>query len=86
MVLVDAGGAYGGYMADITRTWPIDGTFTSAQRDLYQVVLDTQRHCIALCRQNADTSLDKLHEIATTGLSDGLQRLGFDVSGQVRWP
>ena len=37
MVLVDAGGLYEGYVADITRTWPVSRKFTEPQRDLYQV-------------------------------------------------
>lgn len=37
MVLVDAGGLYEGYIADITRTWPVSKKFTEPQRDLYQV-------------------------------------------------
>ncbi|KPI40112.1 Intermediate cleaving peptidase 55 [Cyphellophora attinorum] len=40
LVLVDGGGKYGGYIADITRTWPVSGKFSDAQRDLYQAVLN----------------------------------------------
>ncbi|KAK0083869.1 hypothetical protein PV325_008092 [Microctonus aethiopoides] len=43
MVLMDAGCEYRGYSSDITRTWPINGTFTSQQRILYEVVLDVQK-------------------------------------------
>ena len=38
LVLVDAGGLYEGYVADITRTWPVSNRFSEAQRDLYQVL------------------------------------------------
>ncbi|KAM0803744.1 putative metallopeptidase family M24 [Usnea florida] len=81
MVLVDAGGEYGGYITDITRTWPISGAFTPAQRDLYNAVLTTQRQCISLCRANANVSLDELHNITEKALKDQLQQLGFDMSG-----
>ncbi|KAL9135589.1 MAG: hypothetical protein Q9175_003221 [Cornicularia normoerica] len=81
MVLVDAGGEYGGYITDITRTWPISGTFTAAQKDLYNAVLRTQRQCISLCRANANVSLDGLHNVAETALKDQLTQLGFDMSG-----
>ncbi|CAF9922164.1 hypothetical protein IMSHALPRED_005600 [Imshaugia aleurites] len=81
MVLVDAGGELGGYITDITRTWPISGTFTPAQKDLYNAVLTTQRHCISLCRANANVSLDELHMTAETNLKDHLKQLGFDMSG-----
>ncbi|KAL0261456.1 aminopeptidase [Diplodia seriata] len=81
MVLVDAGGEYGGYITDITRTWPINGRFTAAQKDLYEVVLKVQRSCVSLCREDARLSLDKLHNIACESLRDGLKHLGFNMSG-----
>ena len=39
LVLVDAGCEYDHYTADITRTWPANGTFSPAQRDVYELVL-----------------------------------------------
>ena len=81
MVLVDAGGEYGGYITDITRSWPINGEFTDAQRDMYSMILKVQKTCISLCREDANTSLDKLHSICEHGLRDGLKSLGFDLSG-----
>lgn len=74
---------YGGYITDITRTWPVSGTFTPAQKDLYNAVLTTQRQCISLCRANANVSLDELHDIAETELRDHLKQLGFDMSRNV---
>ena len=82
MVMVDAGGELGNYITDITRVWPVSGAFTSAQKDLYNAVLATQRHCISLCRANASTSLDGLHETAEGHLRDQLKLLGFDMSGR----
>lgn len=81
MVLVDAGGEYGGYITDITRTWPVNGKFTPAQKDLYEMILKVQRSSVALCRASAGLSLDKIHAITEAGLKDGLKALGFDVSG-----
>lgn len=81
LVLVDAGGEYGGYITDITRTWPVNGKFSDAQRDLYEMILKVQRSCVSMCREDADMSLDKLHRIAENGLRDGLKALGFDVTG-----
>jgi intermediate cleaving peptidase 55 len=80
LVLVDAGASYGGYVTDITRTWPVSGTFSPAQKDLYNLLLSVQRSCIALCRTSASVSLDKLHTIASNSLSAGLADLGFDMS------
>lgn len=81
MVLVDGGGKYGGYIADVTRTWPVNGKFTDPQRDLYQALLNVQRSLIAMCRQSANVSLDKLHKIAEDQLQDQLAQIGFDMSG-----
>ncbi|KAI5838974.1 peptidase M24, structural domain-containing protein [Morchella snyderi] len=82
LVLVDAGGQYGGYVTDITRTWPTSGTFTAAQRDLYSVVLAAQKQCVSLCRENASLSLDAIHSVAETELKSGLKQIGFDVGGR----
>ncbi|KAK4549508.1 hypothetical protein LTR36_006505 [Oleoguttula mirabilis] len=81
MVLVDAGGEYGGYITDITRTWPVNGTFTAAQRDMYETILKVQKTCVSLCREDADMSLDKLHRVAESSLRTGLKDIGFDMSG-----
>ncbi|KEF51747.1 xaa-Pro aminopeptidase [Exophiala aquamarina CBS 119918] len=82
MVLVDGGGKYGGYIADITRTWPVGGKFSDAQRDLYQAVLSVQRTLISLCRASANMSLDKLHSIAEEQMRDDLRQIGFDLSAK----
>ena len=78
VVLVDAGGEYGGYITDITRTWPVSGKFTDAQRDMYRMILNVQKSCVSLCREDADMSLDKLHRAAESSLRNGLKDLGFD--------
>ena len=47
LVLVDSGADYRHYCADVTRTWPVSGKFTPAQRQVYQAVLDAQTQSIA---------------------------------------
>ena len=42
LVVIDAAAEYEGYAADITRTFPISGTFTPEQRKMYQIVRDAQ--------------------------------------------
>jgi Xaa-Pro aminopeptidase len=42
LVVIDAAGEYEGYAADVTRTFPVSGTFTKDQRVLYQLVRDAQ--------------------------------------------
>ncbi|OJD28084.1 hypothetical protein ACJ73_00511 [Blastomyces percursus] len=81
MVLVDGGGEYGGYISDITRTWPVNGNFSGPQKELYNAILSVQRTCVSLCRESAGLSLDMLHAIAEKGLREQLKTLGFDVSG-----
>ena len=81
LVLVDAGGEYGGYITDITRTFPTTTKFTKAQTDLYSAILGVQRTCVALCRASAHLSLDKLHEIAERALKVSLADIGLDMSG-----
>lgn len=80
VVLVDAGGEYGGYITDITRTWPVKGKFSAAQKHLYNMILDVQKSCISLCREDGDVTLDKLHRVAENGLKNGLKDLGFDTN------
>ena len=79
-VLVDAGGEYGTYITDISRTWPVSGRFSAAQRELYEAVLKVQRDSVALCRADARLSLEDIHGATARGLVDQLKAIGFDVS------
>lgn len=83
LVTVDAGGEYGSYITDITRVWPVGRTFSTPQRDLYDMVLNVQKTCVALCREDADMTLDKLHRVAENELRRGLGWLGFDAASNV---
>lgn len=47
LVLIDAGCEVEGYAADITRTFPVSGRFTPAQKDVYEIVLAAQATAIA---------------------------------------
>ena len=75
LLLIDAGCEWNGYAADITRTFPVSGKFTSEQRDIYQIVLDAQKECIALIRPGV-AMLD-LHNHACRSMTQGLMRLGI---------
>ncbi|KAK1759626.1 peptidase M24, structural domain-containing protein [Echria macrotheca] len=77
-VLVDAGGEYGFYVSDISRTWPVSGKFSGPQRDLYEAVLRVQRACVRLCSESQNLSLDAIHRAAETGLREELRSLGFN--------
>ncbi|MCY4418718.1 MAG: aminopeptidase P N-terminal domain-containing protein [Cytophagales bacterium] len=50
LILMDVGASYGGYSADITRTFPLGGKFSPAQRLIYEVVLKAQEEAIRICR------------------------------------
>src|SRR5262249_42178557 len=62
LVIVDIGAQYGGYSADVTRTFPASGKFTPRQREIYQIVLDAQKAAIAKVRPGARIS--DLHQAA----------------------
>jgi Xaa-Pro aminopeptidase len=53
LILCDVGAAVGGYAADITRTFPVDGRFTSEQRQVYDTVLEAQESALATLRAGA---------------------------------
>lgn len=82
MVLIDAAGKKGGYISDITRTWPVKGKFSAAQKDLYQAVLNAQKSLVSMCRGDINVSLDKLHSIAENLLTEQLKQIGFDMSNK----
>lgn len=74
LVLVDAGCEYNGYASDVTRTWPIQGTFTKQQRMVYDLVLKCQLECIKMASYAFEKpiSLDDIHHHAVSILSKGL--------------
>ncbi|PHH54953.1 Intermediate cleaving peptidase 55 [Ceratocystis fimbriata CBS 114723] len=82
LVLVDAGGEYGTYITDITRTWPNAGMFTKPEYQLYEAVLRVQERCISLCRESASLSLDEIHDVAVESLREELSTLGFNASAE----
>ncbi len=73
--LVDAGGEYRWYTADVTRTFPVSGSFTKPQRALYEVVLETQKAIVDAVRPGA--TIDGLHGLALKRLAEGMIGLGL---------
>ena len=53
VVVMDVGGEYGGYAADITRTIPANGKFTPRQREIYDIVLGAQNAALAAVKPGA---------------------------------
>ncbi len=82
MVLLDGGGERpSGYTVDITRTWPVSGTFTPRQRSAYEAVLASQHAAIARC--TVGTRYREVHDEASRVLAlwlrdEGLLRCGPD--------
>ncbi len=70
LVLIDAGCELDGYAADITRTFPVNGRFSPAQRDCYEIVLAAQEAAIAAVRPGA--SFMAYHEAAVRVLAQGM--------------
>jgi Xaa-Pro aminopeptidase len=56
VVLMDVGGQYSGYTADITRTVPANGHFTARQREIYEIVLGAQNAVLAAMKPGATLS------------------------------
>ena len=75
LVLVDAGCEFEGYASDITRTFPVSGKFSRAQKSLYDVVLTAQRAALDWVRPGI--SFDDVHAAARDVLIDGLLDLGL---------
>ncbi len=73
--LVDAGGEYGNYTADVTRTFPVSGSFTPAQRQLYELVLAAQLDAIEAVKPGA--TVDGIHDVSVRRLTEGMIRLGL---------
>lgn len=80
LLLIDAGAELDHYASDITRTFPVNGRFNEAQRQLYDVVLEAQYAAIKAVRPGAHWN--KSHEVAVKVLTEGLVRLGI-LKGQV---
>ena len=49
---------------------------------MYTMLLETQKNVVAMCKESAGLSLDRLHRITDNMLREGLRDLGFDVSGR----
>ena len=80
VVVIDVGGEYGGYAADITRTLPANGKFTPRQREIYDIVLGAQNAALAAVKPGAVLygGKDSLQQIVT----DYINTHGHDKEGR----
>ncbi len=75
LVLVDAAAAFGYYKADITRTFPADGTFTEAQRAIHDLVGEASHEVIAAMRPGVPHR--ELQNLTRQVLGRGMKALGY---------
>ncbi len=75
LLLIDAAASFGGYAADVTRTFPVNGKFTPEQREVYQIVRDAQ----AAAERTAKIGVAwrDVSRAASAVIAEGLARLGL---------
>ena len=81
LLLVDAAANYQYMAGDITRTYPVSGRYTPAQKDIYAIVLQAQNEAMQIARPGS--SLMAIHDKTVEVIKAGLLRLGLitDSSG-----
>jgi Xaa-Pro aminopeptidase len=75
LLLIDAGCELDGYASDITRTFPVNGRFSGAQREVYEIVLAAQ--AAAMEKVRAGNAWNEPHDAAVKVLTRGLLDLGL---------
>ncbi|KAF8439523.1 peptidase M24, structural domain-containing protein [Terfezia claveryi] len=81
LLLIDAGCEFHNYASDITRTYPLSGTWTPAAKAVYDIVDRMQFHCIA--RTIAGVSWRETHILAARLATEGLLSLGIFHHGSI---
>jgi Xaa-Pro aminopeptidase len=75
LLLIDAGCEFDGYASDITRTFPVSGRYSPAQRDVYEVVLAAQAAAMAATRPGV--RWNEPHDAAVRVLAQGMIDFGL---------
>ena len=75
LVLIDGGALWNGYCADLTRTFPASGKFSSIQRDLYEIVLASQKAGVE--KVAPGVCMIDIHNHSAAVLIDGMKELGL---------
>lgn len=75
LLLIDAGAEYNYYASDITRTFPVNGKFSAAQREIYEVVLEAQ--LAAIEKVKSGNRWNDPHDAAVRVLTKGMVELGL---------
>jgi Xaa-Pro aminopeptidase len=75
LLLIDAAASFGGYAADVTRTFPVSGKFTPEQREVYQIVRDAQSAAERTAKVGA--AWRDVGRAASEVIAEGLTKLGL---------
>lgn len=75
LLLIDAGAEYQGYAADITRTFPVNGKFSAAQKAIYEIVLEAQLAVIEMIKPGLP--YNEMQQTAVRVITTGLVELGI---------
>jgi len=79
LLLIDAGCEVDGYASDITRTYPVNGRFSAAQKEVYEIVLAAQAAAIAAAQP--DNAWNAPHDAALRILAQGFIDLKLCLGG-----
>ncbi len=75
LLLIDAGCSFQGYASDITRTFPVNGKFTKPQREVYDIVLETEIECLKATVTG--TTIKERQKLSIEMLTEGMKKLGL---------
>lgn len=80
LILMDLGAEFRGYTADITRTIPVNGTFSPEQKQIYELVLKAQEEAMKICKPG--TKFSELYAATKRIIDAGLLDLGVTKPNQ----
>lgn len=83
LLVTDVGAEVDYYTADITRTFPVSGKFTKEQKEIYDVVLRTQKAAIEAMKPG--NTVNDVHKAITRNLNQGLYELGLITDTSQAW-
>lgn len=82
LILMDFGAAYGGYNADLTRTVPVSGRFTTRQRQVYDACLHLHNYAKSILKPGI--TIAKYHEMVGVEAGKAFVQLGLLTEGDIR--
>lgn len=82
LILMDFGAAYGGYNADLTRTVPVSGRFTTRQRQVYDACLHLHNYAKSILKPGI--AIAKYHEMVGVEAGKAFVQLGLLTEGEIR--